>query len=69
MTAHAWLQETPWPTKQLPRQELEERIAEMLREAKEGNAERVLEIMSSLLPDFDGHGGFASDGRGRQRDR
>ena len=49
--------------------DLEERIAEMLREAKEGKAERVLEIMSSLLPDFDGHGGFASDGRGRQRDR
>ncbi len=30
MTAQTWLQETPWPTQQLPRQELEERIEHLL---------------------------------------
>ncbi len=49
--------------------DLEERIAEMLREAKAGKAERVIEIMSSLLPGFEGRRGNASGGRGRQRDR
>lgn len=30
MTAHRWLHETPWPTKQLPREDLSERIEHML---------------------------------------
>lgn len=30
MTAHPWLQETPWPTKQLPREETERRIEHLL---------------------------------------
>lgn len=30
MTAQPWLQETPWPTQQLPRQELEDRIEHLL---------------------------------------
>lgn len=30
MTAHAWLAETPWPTRQLPREELERRIGHLL---------------------------------------
>ena len=30
MTAHPWLQETPWPTQQLPREELEDRIEHLL---------------------------------------
>ncbi|UCG72111.1 MAG: pyridoxamine 5'-phosphate oxidase family protein [Chromatiales bacterium] len=30
MTAHSWLHETPWPTKQLPRAELSERIEHLL---------------------------------------
>jgi nitroimidazol reductase NimA-like FMN-containing flavoprotein (pyridoxamine 5'-phosphate oxidase superfamily) len=30
MTAHPWIKETPWPTKQLPREELEERLEHFL---------------------------------------
>ena len=30
MTAHPWLQESPWPTKQLPRDELTPRIEKFL---------------------------------------
>ena len=30
MAVHSWLTETPWPTKQLPRAELEERIEHFL---------------------------------------
>ena len=30
MTAHPWLQETPWPTRQLPRPELQSRIEHLL---------------------------------------
>jgi len=30
MTAHPWLHETPWPTKQLPREELTTRIEHLL---------------------------------------
>ena len=30
MTAHPWLHETPWPTKKLPRDRLEERIEHLL---------------------------------------
>lgn len=30
MSSQAWLAETPWPTKQLPREELEERIVHFL---------------------------------------
>ncbi|MGI9308397.1 MAG: pyridoxamine 5'-phosphate oxidase family protein [Gammaproteobacteria bacterium] len=30
MSAHSWLAETPWPTKQLPREELEQRIEHFL---------------------------------------
>ncbi|MDP6437897.1 MAG: pyridoxamine 5'-phosphate oxidase family protein [Gammaproteobacteria bacterium] len=30
MTAHPWLAETPWPTKQIPREELEARIEHFL---------------------------------------
>lgn len=30
MTAHAWLAETPWPTRQLPREELTRRIEHFL---------------------------------------
>ena len=30
MTAHSWLHETPWPSKQLPREELSDRIEHML---------------------------------------
>jgi FlaA1/EpsC-like NDP-sugar epimerase len=56
------------PSQPIP-PDLEEKIAEMIRQAKEGEAERVLEIMSTLLPGFSGQGGYASRGRGRQRDR
>ena len=30
MTAHPWLKETPWPTQQLPREELEDRLEHLL---------------------------------------
>jgi nitroimidazol reductase NimA-like FMN-containing flavoprotein (pyridoxamine 5'-phosphate oxidase superfamily) len=30
MSAHPWLAETPWPTKQIPREELESRIEHLL---------------------------------------
>ena len=49
--------------------ELEERIADMIQHARRGDAESVLEVMSALLPDFSGLGGFTSRGRGRQRHR
>jgi FlaA1/EpsC-like NDP-sugar epimerase len=49
--------------------DLEDRIDEMIRHARAGDEERVLEIMSMLLPGFSGQGGYASRGRGRQRDR
>ncbi len=56
------------PSQPIP-PDLEERITEMIQRARAGEAERVLEIMSTLLPGFSGQGGYASRGRGRQRDR
>ncbi len=45
--------------------DLEERIAEMIGFAREGDQERVLRVMSALVPGFGGEGGFASRGGGR----
>ena len=46
-------------------EDLNERIVDMIRHARRGEAEEVLEIMSLLLPGFDGQGGSAAREMGR----
>ena len=47
--------------------DLDGRIAEMIRRAREGDTEGVLRAISALIPGFGGQGGLTSGGGGRQR--